>query len=110
MPWNFRTPSPINFVLDNYDAVVIPDVRGTETILEAALKAGPQLSSVVVTPSVAAITNYPAEPGYVFTGRDFVYAALDVATKNKAEGIKTPEAILYSASKTTAKRTVWKFI
>lgn len=84
-------------------------MRGTETILKAAFKAGPQLSSVVVTSSVAAVTNYPAETGYVFTEKDFAHVALDVATKNKAEGVKTPEAILYSASKTAAERTVWKF-
>jgi nucleoside-diphosphate-sugar epimerase len=64
---------------------------------------------VVVTSSVAAVTNYPAEPGYVFTEKDFAHVSFDRATKDKAEGVKTPGGILYSASKTAAERAVWKF-
>lgn len=105
----FHTASPISFVLDEYDAFITPAVRGTETIFESALKAGPQLTSVVVTSSVAAITNYPKPPGYVFTEEDFATVALDTATKDKAEGRKTAPGILYAASKTAADRAVWKF-
>ncbi|KFZ19518.1 hypothetical protein V501_00629 [Pseudogymnoascus sp. VKM F-4519 (FW-2642)] len=105
----FHVASPVSFVLDSYEATVVPAMRGTETVLKAASKAGPQLSSVVVTSSVAAVTNYPVKAGYIFTEKDFAHVALDIATENKAEGIKTPAGILYSASKTAAERTVWKY-
>lgn len=58
---------------------------------------------------MAAITNYPKPPGYVFTEEDFATVALDTATKDKAEGRKTAPGILYAASKTAADRAVWKF-
>ena len=72
------------------------------------MKAGPQLTSVVVTSSVAAVTN-PKEGSYTFTEADFASASLDRATEEREEGVQTPVGILYSASKTAAERAVWKF-
>jgi nucleoside-diphosphate-sugar epimerase len=89
--------------------MVIPAVRGTETALESALKAGSQLTSVVVTASVVSITNPKEDPEYTFTELDWASSALDRAIKDKEEGSKTPSNILYAASKTAADRAVWKF-
>lgn len=84
-------------------------MRGTEVIFEAALEAGPQLSSVVITSSSAAVVDTPSPPGYEFTEKDFATGALNKATKDKADGVKTPVSLLYAASKTAAERAVWKF-
>jgi nucleoside-diphosphate-sugar epimerase len=104
----FHTASPVNFSLTTYEEVIVPAVAGNETLLSAALKAGPQLTSVVVTSSVVAIMN-PKESAYVFTEKDFSTFSLEKATKDREEGISTPPNILYGASKTAAERYLWKF-
>jgi nucleoside-diphosphate-sugar epimerase len=88
--------------------MVNPAVRGTETILASALKAGPQLTAVVITSSTIAVVN-PVEGEYVFTESDFASFSLDKALKDRDEGVKTPGGILYGASKTASDRAVWKF-
>lgn len=88
--------------------MVIPAVRGNETILASALKAGPQLTSVVVTSSVVSIIN-PTEGPRTFTENDWASAALEKAIKDKAEGIATSGGQLYAASKTASDRAMWKF-
>ena len=96
-------------MLETYEETVVPAVRGSETLLESALKAGPQLESVVVTSSTIAVTNPKDEPGYTFTESDFASAALDRAIKERGTGVRTPGGVLYGASKTAAERAVWKF-
>ncbi|KAH8804668.1 hypothetical protein F5884DRAFT_796833 [Xylogone sp. PMI_703] len=106
----FHTASPIDFSVDTYEGTVGTAVRGNETILASALKAGPQLSSVVVTSSVAAVTNNPPpKPDYVYTESDFASSALAIADKDKSEGKKTAPGLLYTASKTAAEKVLWKF-
>lgn len=104
----FHTASPIDFAIDTYEHMVNPAVRGSQTILDSALKAGSQLTSVVVTSSVAAITN-PKEEGseYTFSEKDWASVSLERAIKDKDDGVKTPGGILYSASKTAADQAVW---
>jgi hypothetical protein len=77
--------------------------------LNSALKAGPQLSSVVVTSSLIAVIDPGAEPNHVFTEAEFASTALERATKERDEGVKTPGNVLYAASKTAADRFTWKF-
>jgi nucleoside-diphosphate-sugar epimerase len=88
--------------------MVGPAVRGTETILDSALRAGPQLTSVVITSSVIAVVN-PTEGEYTFTEKDYATFALEKALKDREAGVKTPPGILYGASKTASDRAVWKF-
>jgi nucleoside-diphosphate-sugar epimerase len=73
------------------------------------LKAGPQLTSVVVTSSTIAVTNPKEEPEYTFTEKDFASAALEAAIKNKEAGEPTPAGLLYGASKTASEQALWKF-
>jgi nucleoside-diphosphate-sugar epimerase len=84
-------------------------MRGSEVLLASALKAGPQLTSVVVTSSVAAIINPPPTPGHVYTEVEFASVSLERAIKERDEGVKTPGNVLYGASKTAADRKVWEF-
>jgi nucleoside-diphosphate-sugar epimerase len=105
----FHTASPVDFSIDTYERTVIPAVRGTETILESAVKAGPQLSAVIITSSATACTNPKEDPEYTFTEKDFASWALETAEKDLKEGRKTPGMVLYSASKTAADRAVWKW-
>jgi nucleoside-diphosphate-sugar epimerase len=88
--------------------MVGPAVRGTETILDSALRAGPQLTSVVITSSTIAVVN-PVEGEYTFTEKDYATFALEKTLKDKEAGEKTPSGILYGASKTASDRAVWKF-
>jgi nucleoside-diphosphate-sugar epimerase len=89
--------------------MIVPAEKGAETILNSALKAGPQLTSVVLTSSTAAIVNPDKEPNYTFTEADWASAALEKAIKDRDEGVQTPAGVLYSASKTASDRAVWRF-
>jgi hypothetical protein len=89
---------------------VVPAIKGTIALLTSALEqAGPQLEAIVVTSSVAALTNLKVAEGHVFTEADKNSWAVDAA-KN-ADAI--PEALrgvaMYSASKTAADHAVWEF-
>ncbi|KAK0102023.1 hypothetical protein ONS95_001172 [Cadophora gregata] len=104
-----HTASPINFSLTDYSHFIIPAIRGNQVILDSALKAGPQLSSVVITSSAAAVVDASKPAGSVFTEADFATSALEKAEKDKAKGVKTPAGVLYSASKIAAEREVWRW-
>ncbi|KAH9221212.1 hypothetical protein DL95DRAFT_382081 [Leptodontidium sp. 2 PMI_412] len=105
----FHTASPINFSLTDFSHFITPAIRGSEVILDSALKAGPQLSSVVITSSAAAIYDANKSSPYTFTESDFASFALDRAEADKEQGLVTPPGILYSASKTAADRAVWRW-
>jgi len=101
--------SPVDFSLDTYETTVHQAVKGTETALFSALKAGSQLKSVVVTASFASIADPSNPPDHVYTEADFAFTQLELAEKNKIEGQYTSSGQLYYASKTAAERAVWKF-
>jgi nucleoside-diphosphate-sugar epimerase len=88
--------------------MVIPAVRGAETILASALKAGSQLTSIVITSSLIAVVD-PVEGEYVVTEKDYATFSLEKALKDKEVGVSTPAGVLYGASKTASDRAVWKF-
>ncbi|KAG9231618.1 hypothetical protein BJ875DRAFT_468946 [Amylocarpus encephaloides] len=106
----FHTASPINFNLTTYEETVDIAVAGNTSLLDSALKAGPQLKSVVTTSSTVSVMD-PKEEGseYVFTEKDFASLALEESTKDRDAGRSTPSNRLYAASKTAADRTMWKF-
>lgn len=88
--------------------MITPAVRGSETILESALKAGQQLSAIVITSSVVAVYD-PINTPHIFTENDFATVSLDRAISDRDTGLKTPAGVLYGASKTAAERAVWAF-
>lgn len=105
----FHMASPVDFSLTTYDETVGVAKRGNETLLTAALKAGPQLSSVVVTSSVAAIIDSKDDPEYVYTEADWASEKLAEAEKDRQTGGTTPSNVLYVASKTAAEKLLWEF-
>ncbi|KAH7312962.1 hypothetical protein BKA65DRAFT_600504 [Rhexocercosporidium sp. MPI-PUGE-AT-0058] len=105
----FHTASPINFSLTDFSHFITPAIRGSEVLLNSALKAGPQLSSVVVTSSAAAIYDANKPRPYTFDETDFASYALEKAEEDKRNGVLTPPGVLYSASKTAAERAVWRW-
>ncbi|TVY75622.1 putative NADPH-dependent methylglyoxal reductase GRP2, partial [Lachnellula suecica] len=105
----FHTASPLDFSLTTYHEFVVIAKRGNEVLLASALKAGPQLSSVVVTSSVAAIIDPREDLEYTYTEADWAAGALEQAEKDNEAGVSTPAGRLYSASKTAADRAFWQF-
>ena len=84
----------------------MPAVRGAVGMLESAFKhAGPQLESVVITSSVAAIYD-PSKRPYTFTEADWNTWA---EAKAKELGGEAPSSTLYPASKVAAEKAFWKF-
>jgi nucleoside-diphosphate-sugar epimerase len=80
-------------------------VTGTTTILNSAQKAGPQLKSVVIISSIAAISSAKESP-YTFTEKDWN----DVSEAEvKRLGKETPGGHIYRVSKTASERAFWKF-
>lgn len=80
-------------------------VQGTVGILKSALKAGPQLKSVVYSSSTAAITH-PVEPPYTFTEKDWNDWAIEEYEK---QGQDLPGQLAYVASKAKAEKAFWAF-
>jgi len=72
----FHMASPVDFSITTYDESVTIAKRGNEVLLAGALKAGPQLTSVVVTSSVAAILDPKEDPEYSYTEADWALSAL----------------------------------
>ncbi|KAF2121839.1 putative NAD dependent epimerase/dehydratase [Lophiotrema nucula] len=97
--------SPVSFRFTDPDPVIHAAINGTKTILHSALKAGPQLKTVVVASSIAAIKNSNPPP-YVFSEKDWNDVAEEVV---KEKGKDTPGPLIYSASKTAAEKAFWEF-
>lgn len=105
----FHTASPIDLSLTDYSHFITPAILGNEAILESGRKAGPQLSSVVITSSAAAVFDGKKPAPYVFTEADFARSSLEKAEADRKEGVKTNPGMLYGASKVAAERAVWKW-
>ncbi|KAH8656023.1 hypothetical protein BGZ60DRAFT_385011 [Tricladium varicosporioides] len=105
----FHTASPINFSLTRYEDFVDTAVAGNRSLLGSALKAGPQLKSVIVTSSVVSIIDPKDDPEYTFTEKDWASNSLRQAQEDKSNGVLTPSGMLYGASKTAADRYMWEF-
>jgi len=98
--------SPVSLSFTDPDPVITTAREGTRTILMSAINhAGPQLETVLVTSSVAAILG-GHEPGYMYTERDWnTVAEAEVARLGK----NAPGPVIYAASKTAAERAFWEF-
>lgn len=81
-------------------------VEGTTTVLDSALRAaGPQLQTVVLMSSIAAVSSDKPVP-YTYTENDW-----NNVSEKEAErlGTQTPGPVIYSASKAAAEKAFWKF-
>jgi nucleoside-diphosphate-sugar epimerase len=97
--------SPVSLSFTDPDPVMHTAVKGTTSILDSALKAGPQLKSVVYISSIAAVAS-PKEPPYIYSEKDWnSFSEEEVQRLGK----QTPGAQIYRASKTAAERAFWKF-
>ncbi|KAI1138660.1 NAD(P)-binding protein [Hypoxylon sp. FL0543] len=98
--------SPVNdiWTLDPREVVRMA-VNSTTGILESALKAGPQLQSVILMSSAAAIFDVPTEPG-VYSEKDWNISSDPAVEKlgREAGGLHA-----YCASKTAGERAFWRF-
>ncbi|OTA99917.1 hypothetical protein M426DRAFT_15973 [Hypoxylon sp. CI-4A] len=86
-------------------AVVAMAKAGTKSILESASRAGPQLRTLVLMSSVAAVFNVLPEPG-VYTEKDW-----NTNSEKAIEDLGAEAGFLhaYCASKTASERMFWRF-
>ena len=101
-----HTASPVDFSLKTVDEFFGPAVGGNVSILESAKTfAGPQLKSLVVTSSVAAIVDKWKQPA------DHEYTEADWNTSGEAVARETFSApVAYGASKAAAERALWEWV
>ncbi|KAI1617733.1 dihydroflavonol-4-reductase [Exophiala viscosa] len=101
-----HTASPVDFTLTSVEAFIRPAVDGTLSILNSALvHAGPQLASVVVTSSVAAVVDKWRQPP------THAYSEADWNTSGESVARETFTApVAYGASKAAAERALWDFV
>ena len=85
--------------------VVRKAVESTTGILNSALKAGPNLQSVVLMSSVAAVMDLPPEPR-PYSEKDWNTKSEEVV---RAYGSEAPFYIAYAAAKTASERVFWEF-
>ncbi|EXJ62982.1 hypothetical protein A1O7_03426 [Cladophialophora yegresii CBS 114405] len=100
-----HTASPVDFTLQSVDAFFAPAIGGNLSILESArTAAGPQLTSLVATSSIAAIVDrWRLPPTHAYTEHDWNESGERVA---RAE-FSAPVA--YGASKSAAERALWEW-
>jgi nucleoside-diphosphate-sugar epimerase len=97
--------SPVSLSFTDPDPVIHTAVTGTTSILSSALKAGPQLKTVVLISSIAAVTS-PKEPPYTYSEKDWNdFSEAEVQRLGK----QTPGFQIYRASKAAGERAFWKF-
>ncbi|KAG2734039.1 hypothetical protein G9P44_003564 [Scheffersomyces stipitis] len=98
--------SPYTYAVTNFvDELLTPAVKGTTTVMEAAINE-PKVKRVVITSSFAAVydASKGMQPGVVLTERDFSPLLWD-------DGANTSDvAVAYRASKIVAERAAWDFI
>ena len=87
----------------------MPAIWSSRNILNSALKAGQQLSSVVITSSTAAVFDPKGIPAYVYTEADFTSTALDKVLANEQDGMKSPSGYLCRNSKLGVEHAVEMF-
>lgn len=101
-----HTASPAFFAGPDQDPLLLvlqPAVDGTRQVFEAIAAVAPQVSSVVLTSSVAAMraASHNADPEHVLTERDWNDVTWEAAA--------TDRQVSYSGSKTFAERVAWEF-
>jgi nucleoside-diphosphate-sugar epimerase len=100
-----HTAAPVSLTFTDPEPVMHAAIQGTSSILNSALKAGPQLKSLVFMSSIAAVMGAQQQP-HTFTEKDWNnYSEGEVARSGKAAG----SIHIYFASKTAAERTLWDF-
>ncbi|KAH7138109.1 hypothetical protein B0J11DRAFT_513605 [Dendryphion nanum] len=98
--------APVSFGFTDPVPILHAAVNGTKTILESALQfAGPQLKTVVIMSSIAAVLN-GSPPPYKLSEKDWNNFAEGMV---EAQGKETPGPIIYVASKAAAEKAFWAF-
>ncbi|KAH6913499.1 hypothetical protein BKA70DRAFT_723618 [Coprinopsis sp. MPI-PUGE-AT-0042] len=103
-----HTATPLDFSQPDAQPEVFiePAVKGTRGILQSALKdQASQIKRIVVTSSLSAATDLPAEPR-VYTEKDWNNDAISAVEES---GGKAGLLAIYSASKALAEKEAWKF-
>ena len=98
-----HTASPVDFNLTTVDDFMHPAVNGNISILNSTLSAGPQLTSFVLTSSIASIVDVSKPDDYAFTEEDWNVNGEAVARKEFRAGPA------YGASKAAAERAMWRW-
>ena len=98
-----HTASPVDFTLTTVDDFMHPAVNGNISILNSTLCAGPQLTSFVLTSSIASIVDVSKPDDYAFTEEDWNVNGEAVARKEFRAGPA------YGASKAAAERAMWRW-
>ena len=100
----FHVASPLGNS-ESWESYSTPAMEGTKNLLcSAKLHAGDQLTSMVVTSSIATVLRTGVSSTHVFTESD----ESDLSTEHFPETGNT--ALLYSISKVAMEKLVWKFL
>ncbi|KAF8873079.1 D-lactaldehyde dehydrogenase [Infundibulicybe gibba] len=97
--------SPIVLEIDHPQKILQPAIRGTVGILESALKFGPSVKRIIITSSLAAISQLLKEPA-TYSENNWNDESVE-ELERLGDKISTGSA--YRASKTLAEKAAWKF-
>ena len=96
--------APVSFFFTDPEPIMKAAVEGVTRMLESASKE-PRIKSFVYMSSVAAILSQHEGP-HRFTEEDWNTQAEAIVAEM---GKNSPGPLIYSASKTAAEKTLWKF-
>ncbi|CAE6485992.1 unnamed protein product [Rhizoctonia solani] len=105
-----HTASPFHFASEDPKDIIDPAIKGTTGVLESAHKFGSAVKRVVITSSVASVTDgmyHLKTPGTIYTENDWnTLSEKEIEEKGKyASGSEK-----YCASKTLAEKAAWEFV
>jgi len=105
-----HTASPIDFSQKKYEYFIPPAIAGALNVCMSALRnAGPQLESIVLTSSLAAIVDAD-KPTHAFSEKDWnEFVPRKVKELQETGVTEIPSYLLYACSKTEAERALWKW-
>lgn len=98
--------SPMPQKVNHVDDIMRPSVDGTIALLRSAQQYGPEIKRVVLT-STSGNVMEPKEGEYTWTEADWFDTALKIV---EAQGVQTPDIILYIAAKIQQERAMFDFV
>ncbi|KAG8988611.1 methylglyoxal reductase (NADPH-dependent) gre2 [Tulasnella sp. 427] len=101
-----HTAAPLILPEGDPNLVILPAVKGTQTLLKSVRNHGNRVKRVVTTSSITALSDFSRRAFYKYSAADWNEACLKEVNE---KGKDAAPLAKYSAAKTLGERAVWEF-